>query len=617
MIRTLLVLAGRHVWQPILAVLMALRATKGDESPLLEVTESWLHLTGVRAGLFDRLGGAFDRAGSLLGRPCANSVRVDKLKRVLQVAVLTAGVAAAQTAVTNASVSGMVKDSVTGQPLANYTVSTTVKGREKDVTSTTDSSGHYKLMDLPPGGYRLSANNAQHFGRELVRHVAVNGSDVENLDFQVLVTGTITGKVLDENKEPVPDITVELVKREYFMGNVGYYYGFPSGRTDDRGDFILTGVEPGKPYYLLAEKLEYMLPAHSEAPLNPKLRKRVPVRTWYPSSTVRESAEAMILRPGEKRDGVTIEMKKSPSYCVEGTTFGLLGAAALHFSVEAMQPSSGMSSSGGTYTMTPGGTTAADGAFRICDLYPGVYRLSAEDREGNFLKNYGHIDITISDQDLQGVRANAVPSRSLDGEVVWDGDPPKTPVTNKLSISLSPLFRTGYLGGRYNVPGTFTIDGVFPDEYALTAMFHAPGIYVKDVTFGDRSVMYEPLRPAAAMNGSGLRVAMAHDGGTLIVQVSDTDGNPGVDLWALVIPGEVRSEGELAARLLQGQTDQIGQYTTQTLPPGKYYVVATDRAIDPSPESIGRLWRSRARYQEVDLPAGGATQVKVEPGKIE
>jgi hypothetical protein len=33
MIRTLLVLAGRHVWQPILAVLMALRATRGDENP--------------------------------------------------------------------------------------------------------------------------------------------------------------------------------------------------------------------------------------------------------------------------------------------------------------------------------------------------------------------------------------------------------------------------------------------------------------------------------------------------------------------------------------------------------------------------------------------------------
>jgi hypothetical protein len=535
-------------------------------------------------------------------------------RKLLACAILTAGTLVAQTGITNAAVSGMVKDKVTGQPMANYTVSTSVKGRDKDVTSTTDPSGHYKLMDLPPGGYRLSATNPQEFARELVRHVAVNGSDVENVDFLVLVAGSVTGKVLDENKEPVPGVTVRLIRREYFLGNVGYYYGFQAGSTNDRGEFTITGVVPGRPYFLMAEKVQYGLPAHSEAPLNPNLRKRVPVRTWYPSSTFRESAEALILQPGEKREGVDIQMKKSPAYCVEGTAFGPMGAAALRFSIEAMQPSSGH----GTYAATPGGSTAADGQFRICDLYPGAYRLSAQDAKPNPQKQiYGNVDITVTDQDLQGVRINAAPGKTLEGEVVWDGDPPVKPVTNKISISLEPMFRTGFLGGRHDVPGAFTIDGVFPDEYAVQGYFRAPGIYIKDVTFGDRSVMYEPLRPAAAMNGSGLRVVMAHDGGTLAVQVNDKDGNPGIDLWVLVIPSEVRSEGELAARLVQGQTDQTGQFTTQTLAPGKYYAVATDQEIVPTPESIGLLWKSRNRFQEVDLQANGAAQVKVEPGKIE
>ncbi len=219
---------------------------------------------------------------------------------MLALGALTAGVLAAQTGVTNASVSGVVKDKVTGQPLANYTVSTFVNVRwvgdtimqnknTKDVTANTDSSGHYKLTDLPPDSYRISARSAQHFGGEITRHVVVNGSDVE------------------------------------------------------------------------------------------------------------------------------------------------------------------------------------------------------------------------------------------------------------------------------------------------------------DVTFSGRSVMYEPLRPAAAMGGAGMRVTMAQDGATLNVQVNDADGNPGVDLRVLVIPADVRSEGELAARLVQGQTNQAGQYMSQTLPPGKYYVVATEETVDPAPESIGRL----------------------------
>ena len=172
-------------------------------------------------------------------------------------------------------------------------------------------------------------------------------------------------------------------------------------------------------------------------------------------------------------------------------------------------------------------------------------------------------------------------------------------------------------GARSDIPGVFTIDAVFPDDYGVHAFFYAPGMYVKDVTFSGRSVMYEPLRPATAMGGAGLRVVMAHDGATLNVQVNDKDGNPAVDLRVLVIPGDVHSEGELAARLVEGQTNQAGQYTTQTLPPGKYYVVATEESVDPTPESIDRLWRSRNRFQEVDLPPAGSAQVKLEPGKIE
>jgi hypothetical protein len=342
------------------------------------------------------------------------------------------------------------------------------------------------------------------------------------------------------------------------------------------------------------------------------------MRTWYPGSNVRESAEALTLQPGEKREGIDVEVKKSPSYCAEGTVFGPTGAAALRFQVETLQPSSGFSSSGGIYMLAPNGVAGSDGQFRVCDLYPGVYRLSAESPDRNpqnFL--YGGIDVTITDQDLQGVRVNALPARSVEGEAMWDTDPPATPVTERLRLMLVPQIRTGFLGGRSDIPGTFTIDGVFLDDYAVHIMFNAPGIYVKDVTFSGRSVMYEPLRMGSAMGGAGLRVIMAQDGATVNVQVNDKDGNPAADLHVFVLPAEVTSEAILQARLVQGQTDQTGLYTSQTLPPGKYYVVATDETVDATLESIGRLWRSRNRFHDVTLPPGGTVQVRLEPGKIE
>lgn len=183
------------------------------------------------------------------------------------------------------------------------------------------------------------------------------------------------------------------------------------------------------------------------------------------------------------------------------------------------------------------------------------------------------------------------------------------------------MFRTGFdnerAGGKAEIPGNFTIEGILQDDYAVRAFFNGPGAYVKDVLYSDRSVMYEPLRMGSAMNGAGIRVVMAHDAGTLNVQVTDKDGNPGADLRVLMIPADAPSEGGLAARLVQGQTNQLGQYTSQTLRPGKYYVVATEETIDPTPEIMSRLWKSRNRYQEVILPPSGSAQVKLEPGKID
>ena len=62
--------------------------------------------------------------------------------------------------VLNASVSGIVRDKNTGQPLADYVVSTytgatwvnnaiLMSSTTKPVQTVTDESGHYKLSDLP------------------------------------------------------------------------------------------------------------------------------------------------------------------------------------------------------------------------------------------------------------------------------------------------------------------------------------------------------------------------------------------------------------------------------------------------------------------------------------
>lgn len=96
---------------------------------------------------------------------------------------------------------------------------------------------------------------------------------------------------------------------------------------------------------------------------------------------------------------------------------------------------------------------------------------------------------------------------------------------------------------------------------------NSPGLYIKDVTYNDRSVMYEPLRSGSAPPSAGLKVIVAQDGGTLSATVLDKDGSPVPDRNIVLMPGDRASEGMVQARMVTGQTDQTGLYTSRTLPP--------------------------------------------------
>jgi hypothetical protein len=552
--------------------------------------------------------------------------------KILVLGSLAAAVLTAQTAITTASVSGVVRDKTNGQPLARYIVSTYINASwiggsvisnaaTKEVKSTTDASGRYKLTGLPPGSYRVRIRNPLGSPNAAAREVIVTGSDVESIDFRVLVEGMIAGKVVDEDHKPVSGMWVRLVSREYEVGSLGYFYGTSTAVTNKDGKYTLTGVSPARVYFVIVERNDRDLPAHSEVPSDRKLRKAVAMPTWYPNSPSKEGAQGVILRPGERRDGVDIEMRKSPSYCLEGTAMGPAGAAAMHFGIETLQPSNGLSSGVGAFASAPpGGVTAADGKFRICDLNPGSYRLSVEDanRTADSVPAYGAVEFAVVDQDIQGIKILAAPGRTLEAEAAWDGDPPASPVALPLRLLLEPLNGAGgQRGGQMAIPGRFTFKGVVSTDYAVLPFSNVPGVYVKDIGYAGRSAMYDPLRMGIGLGGGSLRITMAHNGATLSVAVADKDGNPGADLRVLLFPAEVRSEDMLAARLVQGLTNQAGRYLSQMLPPGKYFVMATEESVDATPESIGRLWSARNQFQAVDLTPGATAQVKLEPGKIE
>ena len=156
------------------------------------------------------------------------------------------------------------------------------------------------------------------------------------------------------------------------------------------------------------------------------------------------------------------------------------------------------------------------------------------------------------------------------------------------------------------------------DEYSVQILGIPAEAYLKDVTYGGRSILGRPLRPGSEVGNAALRIVLANDGGRVTCRTVDKDDNPIANAAIAVMPTSATSEAELAAAMVTGQTDQNGEWASAQLAPGKYYVTASSTEVDLTPESVAALWRARvSKAKEVEIASGGVAKVTLTPAKLQ
>lgn len=537
-------------------------------------------------------------------------------------AVLSAAATAQEPVATKltGSVAGVVVAGRTGTPLRDAEIALDANSRT-EVKTTSDEQGHYSFRDVASGAHRVTATQsagASVLGAWQTRQISLSpGEALSSIDFHLPVRGSVSGRVIDENKEPMPGITVLLVAREYSSGTMRYVYADVS-KTNDLGEYKLQRAEPNRAYLLMAQKREFRLPAISDAPSDPRLRRRVPAPVFYPGSSSIDGAGPITLQAGESREGLDIQMRRVKSYCVDGTVEANGRPGSLTFQVTDARPTSGPSGGGGLYLSNPNGKAGEDGRFRVCGLVPGEYTFTSLDSPGSRggPKVFGNIPLAIGDRDVHDVRMIAPTQFTLPGEVVIEGPPSASAIEGKLSVNLMPLTRS-YMGENSNanaaIPGLFAMEGLPADEYSVRIFRLPAGLYLKDIEYNNHSVLYGSLRLGSAIGDAGMRVSLGNDGGYIKTTVADKDGNPLGDSWVLLLPARATSEAMLAAAVVSGQTDQKGSWNSNALEPGKYFLLAASEPVDKSPETIGKLWNMRTHAQEIELSAMGTVSVSLTP----
>ncbi len=545
-------------------------------------------------------------------------------------------------------IAGRVLDADTGEPVADASVWVDTArvafvqgkfgiapGQPSDGFGVTGQDGSYTLRGVPAGRRVITVSSPKGIFNEarLQRELSA-GQTLEDCNVRMRNPATIRGQVLDEKGEPLAGVFVHQVVEEYHAGQVRQYLR-PGARTDENGEYQIESVLAGRTLRLMAEWVATGADAtaNSNAPADPKLRRPAFTRVFYPDAQDVQGATVLKFRSGEERQGVDFVMRREPSRCVAGKFVAPADVKAIRMMLQHEQPSYGASRRGGSFGMTWTATLDGGRDFRICQLAAGRYRLrafNAGEGLGSTLTAYAAEWITVADRDLTDLEIPMVVPWKLSTELEWMGAVPETPPAQPTTVSLEPLDRAFFMGEQRHarieaIPGSGEMTAVLVDDYSVTVRLPRvaaqgpspssswPGLYVKEVRYGDETVQVKPIRVGMQPAATPLKVLLGHDAGSVAVRVTDAKRNPVPDAYVFLLRSDAADEGTLAELLLRGQTDQYGSFTWQReVAPGNYRAAATLATFDYSPEAVRVLWQARAKLPEIQVSPNGNSEVTVQ-----
>ncbi len=462
------------------------------------------------------------------------------------------------------TVEGHVTNAITGALIPDVTVIAT-NGRQNS-TAKTDANGHFILRDLLPGNYAFRAIK-DGFEPGVIRRQALAASpDPQQLELQLSEGAVLSGRVIDEDRNPVAHAPVSLRKRTF-------QYGRPiistrlSVTTDASGEYQFEHLHPGT-YFVFAQPP----PAQKQSP-KPETEL---VMTFLPDASSLENAVPIPLRAGERRDRTDIVLRKAPAYCAHGS---VLAAGSVPVSLMIAQAApSGLTDDLAKVNIDK------TGAFEACGLAAGAWLLrSSPAPAANGIGPVFEAPFEISKNDVDLGELRAQPVQTVQGSVYVEGArsgdplPAGTTIILEMGVdSVTPIV----LRFTLKSAARFSFPSAIPDPYWLHVRT-PPGYYVRQMTAGGLNAMYQPIRP-----GTGdVQIALGSDGAQVSGQVVDSDNHPLPEMGVILAPAQLPQQG--APGLIQTvQTDEKGAFSFLTAAPGDYLVLtcplsARDEAESP------------------------------------
>ena len=233
--------------------------------------------------------------------------------------------------------------------------------------ASTDSDGRYRLEGVPTGKYKVAPFAPEVVGSDgdtSKEATVAEGATAEPVDFSLLRSGVITGKVTDSEGRPV---LLAHVRLELSGKTVLPTPDFRMYFTDDRGIYRIFGLRPG--HYLVQAGTEF------DPWLGVTPRRTGEVWTYYPGVTDDSKAKYVKVTAGSEASGVDIKFDAPDKvFTASGRVIDAETGAPIadaYVQLSAKGPSFPDSNS----------TSNARGEFRFESLSPGSYEAESQSAE--------------------------------------------------------------------------------------------------------------------------------------------------------------------------------------------------------------------------------------------